>query len=389
MSPPMPRRPAAGLTLVELMVALLVGMLLTLAAFGVLSNFEGRKRTLTAANDIEQAGQVAMYRIDHWIRSAGAGLPAASSFAYGCPLRAAKAGVQLLPRSGLDAPFSSVNPGGGVFRLAPVLILPGQTTPGVSGSASDVLVLMATMPGGGTYTAFSQAADTQTLNLANSVDFGAADLVLVGDQQPEASGALKPCMVQQVAAGFSGGSGGAVSLGGSYYAGSISGTSLADYTDGGFAVRLGNVSVNSPPSFMLLGVGDNNVLYSYDLLATSGTPLQAQADGVFEMHALYGVDTNNDGTIDAWVSPASGSYTVAALSAGNASAAKLLRQIKAVRVGLITRTALPEKTEVSTGPLTLFSDLDDLAYSRTLSAAERHYRYRTIETIVPVRNNML
>jgi len=138
-----------------------------------------------------------------------------------------------------------------------------------------------------------------------------------------------------------------------------------------------------------VGVGDHDTLYTYDLLNISGTPLQASAENVFEMHALYGVDTNADGVIDAWVSPSSGSYTVSALTAGTSTAAGLLKNIRAVRVGLILRTALPERSTVNAATtLTLFSDISTtLTYTRTLDSTEQHYRYRTIEATIPLRNN--
>jgi type IV pilus assembly protein PilW len=380
-----------GLTLVELMVALLGGMLLTIAVFSVLSTFEGRKRTLNASNDIEQAGQIALYRIDSWIRSAGASLPASAQYAYGCPLYAANTrDGQLLPRAAaLDAPFANVNPGAaGVFRLAPVLILPGQTTPSTSGQASDVLVVMNAQPRSGTSTGFSAAPDADTLNLLNTVDFAAGDLVLVADAQTNDDGSLRPCMVQQVATGFSGGAATAMPLGGSYHSASIGQAALTNYTDSGFALPLGGAST-AAPAFLLLGVGDHDVLYSYDLLDTSGTPLQAEADGVFELHALYGVDTDGDGKVDQWTEPA-GDYSVSALAAGNATATQRLRRIKAVRVGLILRSRLAEKQVVAPGSLTLFGDLGvSLAYTRSFSADEQHYRYRAIEATVPVRNNLL
>lgn len=383
------RRRQAGVTLVELMVAMLLGMMLSGVVFGVLATFEGRKRTLTAGNDAEQAGQLAMYKIDRWIRSAGAGLPQAAKFAYGCPLHAAQSGRQLLPRdAALAAPFDKVSPGAsGVFRLAPVLILPGQTKPSVSGKTSDALVLLAGVPNGGVVAPFADAASAASLNLAYAGDFGGGDLALVVDQ-PGDTGARRPCLLTQVESTFTG-AGSSLPLRGAYYADRIGNASIDGYTDSAFALRLGAGSGAGAPQFLLLGVGDANVLYTYDLLQTSATPLQAQADGVFEMHALYGVDSDADGKVDRWASPAEGDYAVAALTAGDELAAERLQQIMAIRIGLLMRTSLPEKEAVTTGPLTLFSDLDGLAFSRALSDDERRFRYRTIEQTVPVRNNLL
>ena len=154
-------------------------------------------------------------------------------------------------------------------------------------------------------------------------------------------------------------------------------------------MNLGNIAGNNPPNFMMIGVGANNTLFSYDLLQTTATPLLPIADGVFEMHALYGVDNDNNGTLDAWVDPNTTTvYTLAALMAGTETASNLLQSIKAVRVGLITRTSLPEKTAVAPATLTLFSDLG-LTHTRTLTPAEQLYRYRTIESTIPIRNTML
>ena len=63
-----------GVTLIELMVTLLIGSILSLAVFGVLSISESRKRTTMSVNDTTQAGNYALYAIDKWVRSAGSGI---------------------------------------------------------------------------------------------------------------------------------------------------------------------------------------------------------------------------------------------------------------------------------------------------------------------------
>jgi len=394
----MTRRHAAarGMTLIELMVALLIGMILTLAVFGVMATFEGKRRTLNSNADLDQAGTLAMFQLDRWVRSAGTGFAQANAYAYGCVLYAAKSNSRILPVSGtLAAPFASVNPGSaGVFRLAPLLILPDQTTPGVSGKTSDALVLMSAGAGNGNApTAFSAAAASTLLTLINTVPFSASDLVLLADKQPTSAGVVSPCLLTQAGSGVSGGATTTMALGGNWYQSTIDTRSVTDYKDptSAVAIDLGNPSTGLEPSFQLVGVGDHNTLYSYDLLKVADTPLQARAQGVFEMHALYGVDTNSDGLVDLWVSPSTSPYTVAELSAGTSTAATLLKNIRAVRVGLILRTSQPEKDVVNTGTsLTLFSDLGGtLTYTRALSSDEQHYRYRTIEATIPLRNNFL
>jgi type IV pilus assembly protein PilW len=202
-----------------------------------------------------------------------------------------------------------------------------------------------------------------------------------------------PCMLTQVSASFSNAvsSGStpapvtALPLAGAWYAATVGTQSVTSYPlNTGVAIDLGSPTSVRPPSFQLLGVGDNNTLYSYDLLNIASTPLQPRAEGVFEMHALYGVGTTF------YAADATSIYSVAALSAGNSTSAALIAGINAIRIGLILRTALPEKNVVA-GPrsLTLFPDLaaNGLSFTRTLTADEQHYRYRTIEATIPMRNS--
>lgn len=383
-----------GFTIIEMMVTMVIGLILTLAIFLVLGASEGRKRTTTSLNDTNQSGGYGMYVLDKMVRSAGSGFGQSGSFAFGCTLFASKGGTQVLPVTGtLPAPFASVNTGtAGVFRLAPVLIAPGQTTPNVSGSTSDVLIIMAGSAGYGEIpVAFRGLPSAAALDLPNTVSFRSNDmLMLAEDSNPN-------CMIEQVQSGFTGGTANALPLAGTYTASTIDTAVITNYSMNATAMNMGNAASNNPPMISLVGVGDNNTLISYNLLGTdvdaSGNAVTLPlADGVFELHALYGVDPTGTGTVT-WVSPSSTGYGLSALMAGTPAAAALLQSIKAVRVGIILRTSLREKDAVSPGTLTLFSDLSDssgtsLAYTRTLTTAEQNFRYRMIESTIPIRNNM-
>jgi type IV pilus assembly protein PilW len=392
------RRPAQrGMTLVELMVALGIGLLLTLAVVSVLTLTDASRRRTQSINDINQVGAYAELALDKWLRNAGSGFAQTAAYSYGCLLNAAKAGAQILPRgsNALPAPFANVTTGSaGQFRLAPVLIAAGQTTPSGSGSTSDVLVVMSGNAGfAETPTSFASVADASALLLSSTLGFQPGDLLLIADQQASPTG-MADCLVQQVSSSFSssGSSAGAATLplAGSYYASTLGSTALTDLSADAVALNLGNVGSGNTPSFLLLGVGDHNTLFSYDLLQTSSAPLQAVADGVFELHALYGLDSDGDGRIDSWASPASGDYAVSALSDGSAAAAGRLQTIKAIRLGLILRTTQPDSSTVAPAALSLFAELGStLTLTRTLSSSERRYRYRTLESTIPLRNNLL
>lgn len=385
-----------GLTLIELLVALLISSILTLAIFAVLVLGEGRRRTTTAVNDTNQAGNYAAYVLDKLIRSAGSGFVQAADFAYGCAIHASGA-AQVLPRTAaLPAPFAAVNTGL-TFRLAPLLIAEDGTTPGVSGEASDALIVMAGTKGYGELPVpFSDFPGTGTLNLVNSISFRPNDIVLLADQQAPAGG-VAPCLVTQVASTFAGTGGTAVTsvpVGGTYHKATVGTVNFAGFTTEARAINLGSMAGSTPPVMMVLGVGDDNTLFSYDLLQAPAAALPI-ADSVFEMHAVYGVDGDDNGTVDTWEEPA-GDFAFAALTAGTPAAAGVLRTIRAVRVGLILRTSLQERDngtpgeDVTTpGPLTLFADLPGITYTRALTSAEQRFRYRTIETTIPLRNAMM
>lgn len=410
-----------GFSLIELMIVMVIALVMSIAVFGILASSEGKKRTLTTVNDVNQAGNYAMYQLDKAVRSAGSGFAQSWTLSFGCELFAYKNGAGVIlpyptsPTTGMAPPFTSLATGlSGVFRLAPIVIAKGATSPNVtnmsSANSSDALIVMSGAAGYGEFPIpLTNVATASKLTLPNTVSMRANDLaLLVGGLQ--SGGSAAPCMIEQVASTFTGGAVTAMPLAGTYYqnpigAADMTTSSTTFASDGASVLNLGNAVSNNPPSFQLIGVGDNNVLYSYDLLQGGATNKSLPiADGAFEMHALYDVDTQ-DGVdtlgkphVHAWVDPAAAGFDLATLESGSAAANANLHKIKGIRLGLILRTSLPEKppqnakvAPATTGPLILFSDLTDsaggsLQYTRKLSTAEQNYRYRTIEATIPLRN---
>jgi type IV pilus assembly protein PilW len=200
------------------------------------------------------------------------------------------------------------------------------------------------------------------------------------------------CMLQQVVDGFVGSDDQALSFGGSYAAETIDNVSLANMGDDltAWVAPLGNLTGNQP-QFLLFGVGANATMVSYDLLRLDGSnTVLPIAEGVADLRALYGVDTDDDGRVDAWRDPAVAPFDAASLQNGTAQARLNLGRVLALRVGLVLRSALVEKDEVSPTSLTLFADLDEsLQQTRELDATERRMRWRSYEFTVPLRNVML
>jgi type IV pilus assembly protein PilW len=401
------RRQQRGMSLIELMVALVIASVIVLAIFGVMSTFESRKRTSTSVNDAGQAGNYAMQLVDKWVRSAGSGFVQAGpppdanttdrvAIAFGCRLLVNNGTSTLLPRgSAFPSPFDQLNPTGtfGALRLAPVIIAPSQSHGlGFNSERSDVLVVMAGAGGFGEVPLrLTGPIAANNMPVVNAVSIQSGDLLLLADQPTPAD--VEDCMVQQVQASFAAAP---IGLTGAYSPATIAGVSRAIYDDKSVALKLGHPTLN-PPSFLAIGVDDNATLMSYDLMGTRNPALQAVAENVFEMHAVYGVDANDDGAIDgAWIDPrtTTGPFSMSNLMGGTAVAAARIAQIKAVRVALILRSNLQEKAPAASEPqftpatLTLFQSVG-LDRMRTLSADERRFRYRVVETTIPVRNALL
>ena len=159
-------------------------------------------------------------------------------------------------------------------------------------------------------------------------------------------------------------------------------------------------SVNGyPPSARLINIGSagsvqrvqydvvGGVLRSTDLIVDGATAAPI-ASSIVNLKLQYGVDTNDNGTVDTWAA-AEGDYAPEKLLAADAIA---IRRIKAVRVGVIVRSDEYDR-DTGTFAWTLFQCTDEEkkiytcpdALTGTLPA---NYRYRVYETIVPLRNAM-
>lgn len=382
-----------GFSLIELMVGLVIGLLMSLVVYNALSVSEGRKRTTTSLNDINQAGSYAIYQLDKLIRSAGSGFTGggdqvAADYSYGCRLDMALGGAQLTPATTFPSPFASVST---TIRVAPVIIYDGA-----AGAGGDVIVTMAGNAGlGESPTGFSSLASTATLHLINHAGIRANDVVLLADK----GAAISPCLMQQVASTFTPIAGGStVPLAGNYYSAITNGRSVSDFTATAQAVNLGQA-----PNLNMFGVtasGSSYNLMRYDLMqnrqnsAISPNPNPSvYIDGVYQMQALYGVDTSPATSSLAWIAP-TGTFSSASLLTGTLAAAATLKRIKAIKIGVVMRTSLLEREAVSGGPeqavsnstLTLFNDTP---FPITVNLSPTTYRYRAFEAVIPLRNTLM
>jgi type IV pilus assembly protein PilW len=381
-----------GFTLVELLVAVAIALGVTLAITLTLIRSESSRRTLTAANDTAGNAAYLSFTLDRLLRSAGSGLTQAWRQGYGCPLQATRAGLgTILPRAtAYPAPFASVTQ---TLRLAPLVVHAG-----VGNGGSDVLIVQSGAAGlsEAPMQVLPNSSTGSSLRLLVTLGLEAQDLMLLV-QDNDINDAPQACVLQQVATGFSGGADQQLPLGGTYAAatvGSVVMSSLA--TDQrAWALPLGNATTNRP-SFVLLGVSAQRTLVAYDLLRLDGTnTVLPLADGVVDLRARYGVDTDDNGTVDAWVSPAAAGWTAATLFNGSVASRTSLSRILSVRVALVLRDTVQQTSggqvvNITPASLTLFNDLPAaLQATHNVTTANRPLRHQIVEFTVPLRNAML
>jgi len=374
------RQSIAGFSLIELMVAVAIGLVITLIIFNVLINSEARKRTTTSVNDINQSGAYAAYMLDRAIRSSGSGFtnqraPTGLVGLEGCPLSMRRGALVVLPAPAtFPAPFNTTTLQSPV--IAPVIIDQGVN--------SDVITVMS---GSGGMSEIGVQAGSPlaggTVPTPNTLNFRANDIVLFAHAHDPA--APRPCTVTQVGTPTVD----ALPLAGAFVASS---NPAADILAGDVALSLGN-PVTSAPQFRMYGVGANQTLVSYDLLdLDSAAALAPIAENVIEMRAIYGVDTNDDNVLDGWVDP-TGAWSATTLRDGSVTSSQNLRRIVAVRLVLALRSSLLERDPVpATTTFTLYADLPAGSPTRALTYTggdAARYRYRIIESTIPVRNNLL
>lgn len=406
-----------GVSLIELMVAMVIGLVVSLAIYGVLNVNEGRRRTTTSTNDIDQSGAYTIYQFSKILRSAGSGFSGTSSTllspsgnAFGCGLQAAKNSATVLPAgAAFPEPFATIPQ---ALRLAPVVIFPASATVGTGAAAvvnGDVLMVMAGSGGlGESITDFSAPPTTTSLTLTTVAGFRANDIVLVTDFSGNAG--VANCLVEQVSSAFvPAATSLTLPLAGNYYTANVGATTLVNFSS--TTLTSSALNLGQTPVFNMFGVGANNTLFSYDLLSSANNSANAAganpsvfADNVYAMFAIYGVDDdgNPSTTTLNWKLPTDVNYTPAKLLAGTAAANALIQTIKAVKVGIIMQSALPEKIPAgqtgiaspgvtysgATASVKLFQDTP-AATQVVRVVTPTNVRYRVLEVTIPIRNSLI
>jgi type IV pilus assembly protein PilW len=352
-----------GFTLIELMVAVVLGMVTVAIIAQVFAVSEEKKRTTTTGADAQINGTLALYSVQRDVEMAGYGLTDVSA-AYGCPVN-----------------YQYGSGAAGSFVLAPVVIDAGSNGSNVltvlrSAKATFSIPMVVTE---------NHPQDSDYYVVESSMGAVLGDVLVA---VPPAYSATMPCSVVQVNTSGSKtltstnipvGTG----TGGVWNNQSI--LPSAGYASSSYLFNLGSMSLRR---FQLNAT--SNSLQMSEITATTGAWSAAQ--DVFQQivvfKAYYGKDTNGDGVVDTYD---------ATTPTTNAE----WQQVRSLRLMVVARSGQFEKDAVTLSPVlwnvgksTTLTDAATcmsgasmcVSVSLSFLADWQHYRYKVYDTVVPLRN---
>jgi type IV pilus assembly protein PilW len=341
-----------GFSLIELMVAVVVGMLGVLAIMSVYVSSEGQKRTTMGGADASENALIALVTLERDLRVAGLGI----------------VGLGCTTVHGYNAALAPTDI---QFAPLPVVITPATVSDKLGSVTSDTVSVIHSGSAFGsipTTLAASLPTSISDLLLTNGDGIVAGDVLLV-------SGSSMPCALLQASAN-------SVNTG-TYW-------TVTHAAEPGFpfnraddllATIPGMPGTGYPAGSRVTNMGpmvrrqyfvQNGSLMMQDMnLPTNATNPVTLVEGVTSIHAMYGIDKTGDGYLDEYV------------DAAPAEAANLV----AVQIAVVARGGELEKTLVTQSPLVLWAG-GTVANGGAiaLDATQQRYRYRVYKTIVPLRN---
>jgi type IV pilus assembly protein PilW len=361
-----------GVSLIETMVGLVLGILVTLVITQVWGLFENQKQRSISGSSAQNSGSLALTLLEQDIRSAGAGLN--NSVAFDCVNT-----------------FSYYESGGTVVSPIPSFagsqsLVPVRITDGGSGiNNSDTL----TVKRGSDFLGSIAATITTTmpqssavLNVSSTAGFFSDDVILVVDKISGVCTVMKLTQVQAQSSNMQHNPGGSQTNNPpvSYQ----NSNAWPAYPSGSQLFKIGTLlsrvySVNSNKELSLV---DNT-----DALLVTTAQL---APDIVSLKAQYGVANTGSENVSAWVK-------ADAASGWNVLNADKVKRIKAIRLTLVSRSTKKEATNVSfpctnsagtvinsNGPCA-WSDSEPLI-NLSADSSWQKYRYRIYQTIIPLRN---
>ncbi len=343
-----------GSFLVELMIGLLISITGILAMVAVFSQFEGQKRTTTQVSESVSNAALSMFPIQHYGKISGFGINNTSLL-----------GCTVLTYDGETGETSN-------FRLAPLLITAGADN---ENDSIQFVIGNAVNYYSANTLASTMATSTSDFELDSRFGIRVGENVIVG--QPGSDCSMRQVTSLPTGTGLTNN----VSHNATSYLNSSgvsvsalhnSATGLGISYSGGAKL----INVGTDPQVITFSINNNQLLQRINTGIASSSRNQVIGDNIVALKAVYGLDTNADGSVDSWtnVTPADTD----------------LRQILGFRVAVISRAPLKEKTSGGVCNVTNVSNISWLGGNIDISGLPDWgcYRYRLIQTTVPLKNAM-
>ncbi len=348
-----------GMSLVEILVGLIIGMLATLVIMQVFAAFEGQKRTTMGGADAQTNGSIALFSMQREVQMAGFGLPIFDK--ANSPL-----GCTTSPLD-VDHDGSGATPNIGIF---PISILDGGTAAG----ASDSITIRystdgATAKNGVSVKIVSLAGAVAGVD--NNLGCNNGDVVIVS------SGAT--CAMSRVDDAD--------------LAVDMTHITLKDAVNASYVA--GSLACMGNWNQFEYSIADNQ-LQRRDASQAKATPVISD---IVNIQAQYGVSDAGLLKTDPLFNKVTQWVDAGGATWGTAITVADRNRIKAVRIAVVARNGLLEKNNVTASCTTAKGTVNNgpCAWDDTnVSAAPsidlsndanwQRYRYRVYETIIPLRN---
>jgi type IV pilus assembly protein PilW len=404
MKPLTPPQAERGFSLPELMVGILIGLMAMYATYAVFQHTESNQRKVASVNDAQMSGLYASYQLSQDVANSGSVIipdrydplssDGATPLLLACPVTSDQFPISAGASGWNDWSFHPI----------PALIKPVAATDFPNGKLPvatdangnrqyDVLNLYYAEPSS-TDMPLSGNYDNSTTfsNVPEAYGVHVGDVVLGVNEGSTPS--CVPRLVSQVDA--------------------IADTVTGIATD---TLTLSSAFGNAPTRFIDLGKVVRRTFYvnpqgtlemaTWDIAgeilngAAAAPRIDQLASNVALFRVQYGIDTNNDGAVDLWVSPTADDWTDAIPShpAKNDAVWKA-DTIKALRVAIVLRSDEPDRSLANAAnystPVPVFSGCENFSHSGdcnfniSLPASNGTfgYRFRTYQSLLPMLNTV-
>lgn len=337
----------AGFSLVEVMVAMVIGMLGLIIMMQVFSMAEGKRRSTTGTGDAQSNGAMALYSIQRDARQAGYGFNASN--VIGCPIN-------------LPAPASHK-----LSYLAPVIINPATTDVPAGDDNTDTLLITYGSSEGSPEGDAIGAVNGSQLGVLTPANFRVNNMVVAAPGLPTNGCEVTMAKVTAVTAPN-------VTVPGS--GATVDSAALFNFGMSpqvqAYAVRNGNLTVCNYMTHncsTACTAGDLNCNSNWIQIATNIASLRAE----------YGHTTSTGTTWDQTtpVEPSPANQEAFACS---------WTQTSAVRIAIVARNSQVDKDQVSGPNAPTWAGSSTTAIDLSGRANWRNYRYKVFETVIPIRN---